>query len=249
MKNIERKLLLILLSIIIAGCIPKHTNAISRFANWAGNAERIYLGDSYYTIPYDYDGLGTSFGGAANWFYIPCKMNININVVSDTSKRIYQVSLYNSQGKELCDVDWVFGESSWKYNPNTKKAYLNKKITLSKGYYYLATETTSSKQCYTIKIGGSLYNKPTLKSVKKSGKRKATITWSKKSDFKGYQLERRTKSGKYKRICTASGSTSKFKNKGLKRKIAYYYRIRGYRVIDGHTFYSGYSSAKKIKLK
>lgn len=47
----------------------------------------------------------------------------------------------------------------------------------------------------------------------------------------------------------AKASTVSKKVKGLKAKKKYFVRIRTYKVVNGKTYYSGWSSAKKVTTK
>lgn len=64
----------------------------------------------------------------------------------------------------------------------------------------------------------------------------------------GYEIYRSTKkkSG-YKKI-TDTKKTS-YKNKKLKSKKKYYYKVRAYRIVNGKKYYSSYSSVKSVKVK
>ena len=89
--------------------------------------------------------------------------------------------------------------------------------------------------------------KPTVKVS--AGKKYANIKITKKVyGATGYEVYRSTKkSSGFKKIKTIK-STS-YKNKGLKSKKNYYYKVRTYKVVGGSKVYSSFSSVKKVKIK
>lgn len=80
-----------------------------------------------------------------------------------------------------------------------------------------------------------------------SGRKKATIYFSDLgiSGIK-YQVSYRTGNEKW-RTKNVSGTSAMIKN--LKSKKTYSIRVRGYKAIDGITYYSQWSSIKKVKVK
>lgn len=87
------------------------------------------------------------------------------------------------------------------------------------------------------------------KSFKTSGYTTAQLTWKKKN-VTGYQIYRKTDSGKYTRIKTiTSRNTTTYKDKTLLPGHTYTYRIRSYQKINGKNYYSSYSSTKKADVK
>ena len=87
------------------------------------------------------------------------------------------------------------------------------------------------------------------KSFKTSGYTTAQLTWKKKN-VTGYQIYRKTDSGKYTRIKTiTSRNTTTYKDKTLLPGHTYTYRIRSYKKINGKNYYSSYSSTKKADVK
>lgn len=100
----------------------------------------------------------------------------------------------------------------------------------------------------TFKI---LPKKVTLRKVKNTSKRTATVTWKYDSSVDGYQVYRSTKKAKgFKKIKTLkSGYYSSFQNKKLKKGKTYYYKIRAYKTVNGKKYYSEFSKVKSIKIK
>ena len=92
--------------------------------------------------------------------------------------------------------------------------------------------------------------KNTIKSIKKTGKTTAKLTWSKINKVTGYEVWRSTKaSGNYKKIATTKASVTASTNKKLKKGIKYYYKVRSYKKVnEKKIIYSNYSPYKSIKL-
>lgn len=87
------------------------------------------------------------------------------------------------------------------------------------------------------------------KTFKVSGYTTAQLSWKKKS-VTGYQIYRKTDSGKYTRIKTiTSRNTTTYKDTTLQPGHTYTYRIRSYQRINGKNYYSSYSSTKKADVK
>lgn len=93
--------------------------------------------------------------------------------------------------------------------------------------------------------------KTTLKSVKKTGTKKAKLTWKKVKDATGYEIYMSMKkSSGYKKIKTIKkAKTVTFTKSGLKKKKTYYFKVRTYRTVNGVTYYGSYSNVKQVKIK
>lgn len=93
--------------------------------------------------------------------------------------------------------------------------------------------------------------KTTLKSVKKTGAKKAKLIWKKVKAASGYEIYMSTKkSSGYKKIKTIKkAKTVTFTKSGLKKKKTYYFKVRTYRTVNGVTYYGNYSNVKQVKIK
>lgn len=94
--------------------------------------------------------------------------------------------------------------------------------------------------------------KTTLKSAKNAKGKKLVVKWKKNTAGNGYQIQYSTskkfaKGNKTKTI--SKNKTTSYTIKKLKKKKAYYVRIRTYKKVSGKTYYSGWSSVKKVKIK
>ena len=91
-----------------------------------------------------------------------------------------------------------------------------------------------------------------LKSGKNAKGKKMTIKWATNTAGNGYQIQYSTskkfaKGNKTKTI--SKNKTTSYTIKKLKKKTTYYVRIRTYKKVSGKTYYSGWSSVKKVKIK
>ena len=93
--------------------------------------------------------------------------------------------------------------------------------------------------------------KTTLKSVKKSSKNQAKLTWKKVSNATGYEVyQSMKKNSGYKKVKTITkNKTVTYKAGKLKKKKNYYFKIRTYRKVGKVTYYGTYSNVKNIKMK
>lgn len=88
---------------------------------------------------------------------------------------------------------------------------------------------------------------------KVTGKKKAlTVKWKKKSGVTGYEVQVALKKNFKKGLKTTTVKGAKKVSatvKSLKAKKTYYVRIRAYKIVNGATFYSGWSKVVKKKTK
>lgn len=83
-------------------------------------------------------------------------------------------------------------------------------------------------------------------TVTSSAYNSTKLSWSAMSGAEGYQVFRATSSkGTYKALKTVK--TRSFTDSGLTTGKTYYYKVRGYKTIDGRRVYGEYSSVKSGK--
>lgn len=157
------------------------------------------------------------------------------------------------------------GYEIYRYDGVTKKWISVKKITSGNTVSWKNTNLKTGRK-YTYKVrayagklsGAFSYTKsatPTLStpSISKvtAGKKSATVRWSKITGASGYKVYRSTsKNSGYKVVKTVkSGSTTSWKNAGLKKGKKYYYKVKAYRIVDKKYVYSNISSSKYTKSK
>lgn len=87
-------------------------------------------------------------------------------------------------------------------------------------------------------------------SVKKAGSAKASVSWKKESSGAGYEVQYSKSSSfansKVKKV--TNKNTTKTTIKGLESGKKYYVRIRAYKNVGGKTYYSSWSSSKKVNM-
>ena len=91
-----------------------------------------------------------------------------------------------------------------------------------------------------------------IKSAKNAKGKKIVVKWKKNTAGNGYQIQYSTskkfaKGNKTKTI--SKNKTTSYTIKKLKKKKTYYVRIRTYKKVSGKTYYSEWSSVKKVKIK
>ena len=91
-----------------------------------------------------------------------------------------------------------------------------------------------------------------LKSAKNAKGKKIVVKWKKNTAGNGYQIQYSTskkfaKGNKTKTI--SKNKTTSYTIKKLKKKKTYYVRIRTYKKVSEKTYYSEWSSVKKVKIK
>ena len=87
-----------------------------------------------------------------------------------------------------------------------------------------------------------------ISSVKNNASKKATVKWTRNTKANGYQVNYKT-GKKQKTITVKSNKTLNKVLKSLKKKATYSVKVRSYKKVSGVTYYSEWSSAKKIKIK
>ncbi|RDU22911.1 leucine-rich repeat protein [Anaerosacchariphilus polymeriproducens] len=135
---------------------------------------------------------------------------------------------------------------------NSRVASVNSrgKVTAKKIGKAVITITAKDGSRVTSKIAITVRPKSTKLKVKKLSKRMVKLTWKRVSDSSGYEIYRSTKRKiGYKKIATIKkAKIISRKNKKLKRKKTYYYKIRVYKIVKGKKIYSKYSTIKKVKM-
>lgn len=87
-----------------------------------------------------------------------------------------------------------------------------------------------------------------ISSVKNIASKKATVKWTRNTKANGYQVNYKT-GKKQKTITVKSNKTLNKVLKSLKKKATYSVKVRSYKKVSGVTYYSEWSSAKKVKIK
>ncbi len=158
----------------------------------------------------------------------------------------YHRPIYDDKGNAYkYDVETYGPQSDVTYNYYVI-AYSELKDTTT-GSVYTAQSYGASKSASAV-ISGVAKKAPTLKKVK-AGKKSATVTFSKAAGAKKYLVYRSTSK---KKGFTLVGATTKttFKDKKLKSKKTYYYKLKAvYNNGLGEDMVSGFSKVKSAKVK
>lgn len=146
-----------------------------------------------------------------------------------------------------------------KITSKTTKTYTDKGLENGKTYYYKVVPylTFNGKEC-----DGGNSNVSSIKTFintkisglavdSKAGASSVYISWKKSSNnLDGYVIYRSTsKNGKYKKLKTINSvKTTSYKDNNVKKGQTYYYKIVGYKKINGKATYTKYSNAKSAKV-
>ena len=172
-------------------------------------------------------------------FYVPESGDVSfVATLKNYDYKSYRnhVAIYDANGEKLNSYQGFTNEA-------LGYAILSKSIYLSKGTYYLCMTIggyeVSSEGDYTIKIDYKCnVASPSSFKVATRNTTSLKLKWNKIAGVSGYQLQRLS-SGSYKTI-TNTTSTSRTV-KSLKAGLAYKFRVRAYKKIDGKKYYSSWS--------
>lgn len=126
------------------------------------------------------------------------------------------------------------------------------KFFVPKGTYYLTMKRGDGNGDYSFSMSLESIATTKVKSAKNLKGKKAKITWVKKSDVDGYQVQvaRNKNFSKGKKSKTITKNTVKSHTfKKLKKGKTYYARVRTYKLVNGQKVYSDWSTPKKFKVK
>jgi fibronectin type 3 domain-containing protein len=133
------------------------------------------------------------------------------------------------------------------YATTTSTSYTDTKATLTTSYQYGVKAYYGSKLVLDLTYSNYIQHKLVTPTIKTSvSGRKVTISWSKVTGAKGYQIQRKTKSGPWKTIKT---TTSLQYTNSLSLAGSYYYRVRAYQVVSNKYYYSAYKTSSLLKIK
>nr|MBQ8253512.1 fibronectin type III domain-containing protein [Lachnospiraceae bacterium] len=145
------------------------------------------------------------------------------------------------------------GKTSYREN-NIPLGASSYKYFVPKGTYYVsfvrADKDYTGTYTFSTKLSGITMSK--VKSAKNLKGKKVKITWTKKSDVNGYQVQvaqnkKFTKGKKTKTITKKTVKSHTFTK--LKKGKTYYARVRTYKLVNGKKHYSDWSTPKKFKVK
>lgn len=253
MKRVKRYMMMCVLFFALFSGIGKNENtAYAAVEPWMATAGRIQLNSGI---------TGTAANNVAPtlmdpwwsyeryyYFHVPATMKITLDVTVNGTEPFEGVYLLDSNGKRLKEL-WKY---SWTYSRNTNTSRITYSVNLRAGDYYLKQwdiYRNNERVRFTTRVKAELTGKAAVKSIKKTSGTSAKLTWKKLSGVSGYEIYRSTsKNSGYQKIKTVSSAKTSFKNTGLKKKKTYYYKVRGYKKVNGRIYYSPFSAVKKVKM-
>lgn len=191
-----------------------------------------------------------------NQNYTPKTTTISKISPNSTGLKLYWKKISNASGYYIYRS--VNGGSYSKYKTvqsNGTVSYQDKSVKNGNTYRYkIVTYRTVNGKVYrggysnTKKI--YYLAKNSVKSLTNSSGKKMKVTWNKNSKVTGYEIQYAKYSdfsgGKNIKVKGASSTTKTIS--GLTKGKTYYVRVRTYRYVDGVTYYSCWSSSKKVKI-
>jgi len=184
-------------------------------------------------------GIGNFIGSVSKTFKIkPAK------ITGKTMKLSKKSYIYDGKNKKpAVTISGLKKGTDYKVTYTSYKKPGKGKVTVTGIGNYTGSKTLS----YKINL------KKTVLKTPVSGKKKITVKWSTvdKKYIDGYQIRYSKKSSmsNAKKTALIKRTYSKKTIKNLKAKQTYYIQIRSYNKIDGKTYYSEWSTKKKIKTK
>lgn len=150
------------------------------------------------------------------------------------------------------DVKIVSADGNTSYTTdNVPMGNHNYTYFLPKGTYYISFTKDDAAGVYSFQGKMSVVPTTKVKTTKNTRGRKLKVTWSKKTDVNGYQVQVATNSKftKNKKSKTVTAVTSASFSK-LKKNKKYYVRVRSYVIgQNGKKYYSSWSKAKTVKIR
>ena len=155
---------------------------------------------------------------------------------SDNDKDGYKVKVIDNAGKVIKETT---------VNDTTSKSMSGVKV--SKGTYYIVVESVDTYRAPGAEINYSLTYALTLaKPSAKLTPTKSTmkVSWDKRSDVTGYQIEYATNKNfeKAKKVTVSKNTTDSYTIKDTAVSKAYYVRLRTYVKTEEKTYYSPWSA-------
>ncbi len=181
--------------------------------------------------------------------------NDDTDIYKMTVNKAGYLTMRFSSNMTKFDMQMVSEDGETSYNesgiPLGASSY---KYFVPKGTYYISFvqdyKDYTGTYTFSTKLSGVTVTK--VKAAKNLKGKKAKITWVKKSDVDGYQVQvalnkKFTKGKKAKTITNNSTNSHTFKN--LKKGKTYYARVRTYKLVNGTKCYSDWSAPKIFKVK
>ena len=190
---------------------------------------------TYFTSKTSIDIPTVGEGAKANCTYATLIYNMGVTgLKTGTTNRsgacIVTVIPVENNGKTQNLISVIFGAE------NNQERYEKSMMLLKYGQQYYADKA-------------KVY-KTTVKASVKAGSKGNTISWTKTKGaaVDGYIVYRATsKAGTFKKVAATNKTT--LLNADVKAGKNYYYKVRGYKTVDGHKVYTKYSNVVSAKAK
>ncbi len=173
------------------------------------------------------------------------------------------VKTFDISPKKIISDNVKLSKTSYSYNGKVKKPSVSVTISgkkLVKGVDYKVTYSNQTIGKILVKIEGIGNYQGTVKKYFtiqldaskvtriQSSSRKVKLSYSKGTGTQKYQIYYSTKKNSgYKKLATVTGTS--YQSKKLVKDKTYYFKVKGYRKVNGKTYYSDFSNIKKIKVK
>ncbi|MCR5656883.1 MAG: hypothetical protein K6G06_05405 [Butyrivibrio sp.] len=181
-----------------------------------------------------------------DWYKVTVPENGKYTFRYSTVHNTVQFKLKNIDLREVCGKDCSLTTPS-----KTEDAFLEA------GTYYLHVYGWPSK--YSFSMTSSTTSQPSISKAKAVRNRKVDITFKNVQGAAGYQIRYSTdknfnknvkvKTFKASKARTVGGNKKVYTISKLKKNKRYYVQIRSYEEKNNAKFYSGWSKAKKVKVK
>ncbi|MDO4308709.1 MAG: leucine-rich repeat protein [Eubacteriales bacterium] len=133
---------------------------------------------------------------------------------------------------------------------SSKLSYTDTKVKSKSGTVYSYTVSAYSGSYMSKYTNGKTICRmasPVISKASNSATKKITVKWNKNSAATGYQICYKT--GSNKKTITVKGASALTKTlTGLTKGKTYTITVRSYKTVSGKTYYSAWSTAKKVKV-
>ena len=182
----------------------------------------------------------------------------NIGKASQTITASNVTKTYATKNQSVYLNAKVKDKAALSYKSDNKNITVDSKgkVTIKAKYVGAANITITSKETANYNVGKKVVkvtvnpSKTTLSSVKNTKSKTMSVTWKKNTVGSGYQIEyaMNSKFSGKKAVNISKNKTASYTVSKLTKKKTYYVRIRTYKKVSGKTYYSGWSSVKKVKI-
>lgn len=228
-------------------------NTTDKSVTWKSSNDAVAAVASDGTVTALKRGTATITATTANGKTASCKVTITLAApvvkVADTTTWKVKLKWAKVPGADKYVV-YRATKKNGKYKKigtTTSTFYRNYKLTANKKYYYkvVSYDSRAGASSKVVAAKASL-RKVTINSAS-AGRKTVTLKWNEVSGARRYQVYMRIPGGKYKLVAITKKTS--FKQKKLKSKKSYSFKVRAYKTIKGKRYYGPYSAVKRVKVK